>query len=320
MSDAQTREREVITVRGPIQPEEMGITQPHEHLLIDAMDQYRGYGFVIDDEELVIEELAAFTRNRGHTICDPTVPEIGRDPEALSRISAACGIHVIMGAGWYRESGYPREVEEHTSASLARILVQEIESGVGETGVRAGFIGEIGTGRHYIRPAEERVFRAAAIAQSHTGVAISTHTTRWGTLALEQIDLLAEFGADLSKVIIGHLGDRRGVGHLLPIAERGVYLEVDNIGYLEYQPEEVRADNVAALAAQGFGDRVLLSEDICMLDHLAYRGGKGYGYLLEVFVPLLKKRGVDEESIHCMLVANPARAFSRPCVTHSDPV
>ena len=315
---AQAAEREVITVRGPIRPEDMGITQPHEHLLLDAMDQYGGYGYVIDDEELVVEELTAFTRNGGHTICDPTVPEIGRHPQALSRISEASGVHVVMGAGWYRESGYPREVEEHTSASLADILVREIESGVADTGVRAGFIGEIGTGRHYIRPAEERVFRAAALAQSRTGVAISTHTTRWGTLALEQISLLDEFGADLSKVIIGHLGDRRGVEHLLPIAERGVFLEVDNIGYLEYQPEEVRADNVAALVAAGFGDQVLLSEDICMLDHLAYRGGKGYGYLLEVFLPLLRERGVGEESIQGMLVANPARAFSRRRVKPPD--
>lgn len=95
-------------------------------------------------------------------------------------------------------------------------------------------------------------------------------------------------GADLSRVIIGHLGDRIGVRNLLPIAEKGVYLEVDNIGYLDYQPEYVRADNVAALVKEGFVDRVLLSEDICMLNHLKYTGGKGYGYLLEIFVPLLR--------------------------------
>ncbi|MEW6749375.1 MAG: hypothetical protein AB1505_00155 [Candidatus Latescibacterota bacterium] len=303
---------EVITVLGPVSPEEMGITQTHEHLLLDAMDHYGGYGYVIDDEELIVQELAAFTGRGGRTLCDPTVPEIGRNPEGLARISRAAGVHVVMGCGWYRELGYPREVTEHTSAELAEVLVTEVEVGVGDTGIRAGFIGEIGTGRHFVRPAEERVFRAAALAQQRTGVAISTHTTRWGTLALEQIDLLAEFGADLDKVIIGHLGDRRGVHHLLPIAARGVYLEVDNIGYLDYQPESVRADNVAALVAEGFGDRILLSEDICMLGHLAFNGGKGYGYLLEVFVPLLRQRGVSDEDVHRMLVDNPARAFSRP--------
>jgi phosphotriesterase-related protein len=155
------------------------------------------------------------------------------------------------------------------------------------------------------------VFRAAALAQAQTGVAITTHTTRWGTLAMEQIALLEEYGADLSRVIIGHLGDRVGVHHLLPIAEKGVYVEVDNIGYLDYQPEWVRADNVANLVHAGFVKQVLLSEDICMLNHLKYTGGKGYGYILEVFVPMLRERGVTDEQIHQMMVTNPANVFSR---------
>src|SRR5262249_20622467 len=93
--------------------------------------------------------------------------------------------------------------------------------------------------------------------------------------------------------------------------EKGVYLEVDNIGYLDYQPEWVRADNVAELVKAGFADRVLLSEDICMLDHLKYTGGKGYGYIFEVFLPLLRERGITDEQIHQMMVTNPANAFSR---------
>ena len=304
-------QREVVTVLGTIEPTEMGISQTHEHLVLDAMDHYGDYGFVIDDEELVVEELGDFTRAGGRTICDVTVDEIGRNPAALARISAAANVHVVMGAGWYREFGYPPEVETHTSNQLADILVRDIETGVGDSGIRAGFIGEIGTGRHHVKPAEERVFRAAALAQNQTGVVISTHTTRWGTLAMEQIGMLEEYGADLSRVIIGHLGDRRGVHHLLPIAERGVYVEVDNIGYLDYQPESVRADNVAALVREGFVDQVLLSEDICMLDHLKTLGGKGYGYLLEIFVPLLLERGVEQPDIDKMLITNPARAFSR---------
>ena len=304
-------EREVITVRGVIAPAQMGITQTHEHLQLDAMDHYGGYGFVIDDEELVIDELRPFTQAGGQTICDVTVDEIGRNPAALARISAASGVHVVMGSGWYREFGYPQQVQQCTSNQLADILVRDIEEGVGDSGIRAGFIGEIGTGRHYVKPAEERVFRAAALAQARTGVVISTHTTRWGTLAQEQIGMLREFGADLSRVIIGHLGDRRGVHHLLPIAEQGVYVEVDNIGYLDYQPEDVRADNVAALVREGFVEQVLLSEDICMLEHLKAHGGKGFGYLLEIFIPMLRERGVEQADIDMMLITNPARAFSR---------
>ncbi len=307
--------REVITVNGVIRPEEMGITYPHEHLFLDAMDHYASYGYqlVIDDEDVMLKEITEFTSRGGRTVCDVTLDEIGRDPQRLSRFSKRSGIHVVMGCGWYREFGYPPIVAEKTSRELADILVKEIEVGVGDTGIRAGFIGEIGTGRHYIKPAEERVFRASALAQARTGVVISTHTTRWGTLALEQIAMLEEFGADLSRVIIGHLGDRVGVHHLLPIAEKGVYMEVDNIGYLDYQPEYVRADNVASLVKEGFVDRVLLSEDICMLNHLQYTGGKGYAYIFDVFLPLLKERGVTDEQIHQMMVVNPSNAFSRKC-------
>jgi len=302
---------EILTVLGPVDPSTLGITQTHEHLILDAYDHYKSYDLVIDDEELVIGELREFTRNGGRTLVDVTLDEIGRNPSALARIARASGVNVIMGCGWYREFGYPRYVHERTSNELADQLVSEIETGVGDSGIRAGVIGEIGTGRHHILPAEERVFRAAALAQQRTGVAITTHTTRWGTLALEQIAMLKEYGADLSKVIIGHLGDRRGAHHLFPIAERGVYLEIDNIGYLDYQPEWVRADNVAALCKEGFAAQLLLSEDICTLSHLKYRGGKGYGYLLEVFIPMLKERGVTDQQVHQMLVENPARALAR---------
>jgi len=306
-------DREVITVNGVISPGQMGITYPHEHLFLDAMDHYASYGYqlVIDDEEVMTREITNFTSHGGRTICDVTLDEIGRDPVRLARFSKRAGIHVVMGCGWYREFGYPPIVTEKTSRELADVLVREIEVGVAATGIRAGFIGEIGTGRHHVLPAEERVFRASALAQARTGVVISTHTTRWGTLAMEQIAMLSEFGADLSRVIIGHLGDRVGVHNLLPIAEKGVYMEVDNIGYLDYQPESVRADNVAALVKEGFVERVLLSEDICMLNHLKYTGGKGYGYIFEVFLPLLRERGVTDGQIHQMMVTNPANAFSR---------
>ncbi len=302
---------EIITVNGLIPPEALGITQTHEHLWLNAYDHYKSYGIVFEDLDTMVAEVGEYSRQGGRSIVEVTTEEIGRDPAMLREISRRTGVNVIMGSGWYREFGFPSKVQEKTSKELAEIIVEEIEVGVAGTGIRAGVIGELGTGTGHILPAEERVFRAAASAQQKTGVAITTHTTRWGTLALEQIELLADAGADLTKVIIGHLGDRIGVRHLLPIAEKGVYVEVDNIGYLDYQPEWVRADNVAALVSEGFVKQILLSQDICMLSHLKYQGGPGYGYLLETFLPLLRQRGVSEENIHLMLVENPARALQR---------
>lgn len=303
---------EIITVNGPIRPEELGITQTHEHVWFNAYEHYKGYQFVFEDEEMMASELGEFRKLGGGSVVEVSTAEIGRGPLPLQTISRMSGINIVMGSGWYREFGYPREVQEKTSNELADDLVQEIEHGVGDTGVRPGIIGEIGTGTGHILPAEERVFRAVALAQQRSGLAITTHTTRWGSLAMEQIAMLREFGVDLSRVVIGHLGDRIGVRHLLPIAEQGVYVEVDNIGYLDYQPEWVRADNVAALVREGFVKQVLLSQDICQLTQLRYSGGVGYGYLLGTFVPMLRERGVSDEEIHTMLVENPARMLQRP--------
>ncbi len=300
----------IITVGGLILPEQLGVTQTHEHLWLNAYDHYHSYQFVFEDEEVMVRELQEFRQRGGSSMVEVTTREIGRNPVALRRISERSGVHVVMGSGWYREFGYPSEVAEKSSSELAQELIREIEEGVDGTGIRPGIIGEIGTGTGHILPGEERVFRAVALAQQKTGLAITTHTTRWGTLAMEQIAMLQEYGADLSRVVIGHLGDRTDPRHLFPIAQTGVYVEVDNIGYLDYQPESVRADSVAALVKEGFVKQILLSQDICQLSQLRYCGGVGYGYLLETFVPMLRERGVSEEEIGIMLVENPARVLT----------
>ena len=179
------------------------------------------------------------------------------------------------------------------------------------TGIRPGFIGEIGTERGAITPAVERVFRAAGRAHRRTGAPIMTHTTHWGELALEQLDLLAEEGVDPGAVIVSHLGDRMGVDHILPIAERGAWIDVDNLAFVGgYAPLTFRADNVAALCRMGLADRVMLSNDICELGQLTSYGGVGYANVLENFVPMLRERGVDDAAITMMTKTNPARAFA----------
>ncbi len=301
----------VMTVLGPINPSEMGNTLTHDHLLVDGWGLRQLYEAILDDELIAIEEVTRFKSAGGGTICDPTNIGLKRDPEALVRISRASGVHIVMGAGWYREVVYPEEIATTSTEELTQYLVREIEHGVGETGIRPGFIGEIGTERGHITPAQERVFRAAARAHVRTGVPILTHTTHWGELALEQLDLLAEEGVDPGAVIVSHLGDRRNVDNILPIAERGAWINVDNIGFVGgYAPLDFRADNVTQLCSMGLADRVMLSNDICELGQLHAYGGPGYANVIEHFLPMLRERGVSEEHIHQMTVVNPSIAFA----------
>ncbi len=301
----------VMTVLGEIAPEQMGNTLTHDHLLLDAWGLRNLYEVILDDEELAIQELAAFAAAGGGTVCDPTNIGLGRDPEALARLSRATGVNIVMGAGWYREVVYPDYIATTSTEELARFLVREILEGVDGTGIRPGFIGEIGTERGQISPAQERVFRAAARAHVRTGIPILTHTTHWGELAIEQLDLLAEEGVPADAVIVSHLGDRRTIDSLLPIAERGAWLNVDNLAFVAgYAPLSFRADNVAELCRRGLAGQVMLSNDICELGQLHAYGGVGYDNVITNFVPMLRERGVSDEDIHRMTVESPGRAFA----------
>lgn len=307
---------QIRTVLGPIAPEQLGICMVHEHLIVDswALWQVPNYSLIVDDVGLVTEEVQAYRAAGGVSIVDVTTIGLGRNASALKRIAEATGVQIVMGTGWYRERAYPTYIQEKSTDELAAMMVREIEDGIDETGIRAGIIGEIGTERHFITPAQERVFRAAARAHLQTGAPITTHTTHWGELALEQLALLAEEGVDPKHVIVGHLGDRRDIDLLVPIAETGAFLGIDNIGYLDYQKEERRAQNVIDLIAAGFRSQILLSMDIATLNDLHWYGGKGFDYLLLRFIPLLRELGATEEDVTQLLVTNPSRAiaFSEP--------
>ena len=303
----------IQTVLGAIEPADLGVTLMHEHTLVDAWEWggRLGYDSTVDDEELLVEELAFYRDAGGSALVDVTPIGLRRDPSGMRRLAQATGLHIIMGCGWYRERVYPAYIHELSTNALAEMLVKELEEGV-EGGIRPGIIGEIGTERFHVTPAEEKVFRAAARAQRATGASVTTHTTHFGDLAHEQMDILLEEGVPPERIVIGHLGERRGVKGELAIAERGVYVEIDHVGRpasAGTQPEWRRARNVAELVQAGYLDRVLISMDICANSLLHWNGGHGFDYLLTTFVPLLREEGLTEEEIRIILVDNPIRVL-----------
>ena len=61
------------------------------------------------------------------------------------------------------------------------------------------------------------------------------------------------------------------------------------------------------MEAEGRLDQIVLSEDLTRKSHLKFKGGIGYSYLFETFVPMLKEAGLKQESLDKMLIHNPAR-------------
>lgn len=306
---------QIQTVLGPVQPDTLGTTMMHEHTFCDLWEWggRREYNGIIDDEELLAEELAVYRRAGGSAVVDVTPEGIGRNPAGLRRLAAATGLHIVMGCGWYRERVYPALVHELDTNQLADRLVREFVDGVDGTDVRPGVIGELGTERFRITPVEERVFRAAARAQRAVGATISTHTTHFGDLALDQVALLRGEGVPPERIIIGHLGERRNARDVLAIAATGVFVQIDHVGRpasAGTQPEEQRARNVVEVVRAGHLDQVLLSMDICANSQLHWNGGHGYDYLLTTFVPLLHQAGLAEAEVRTLLIDNPRRALA----------
>jgi predicted metal-dependent phosphotriesterase family hydrolase len=205
----------VMTVTGPVPADELGQVSMHEHLILDMELSPRGFAAGFDDVELAIEEIRNLQAAGGRTLVEVTNRGLGRDVRKLRHIAEATGLNIVAATGFYTEPYYPPEVFEQTIPELAELMERELAHGIDDTGIRAGIIGELGTRRRHISPAEERVFRAAARAQRRTGVAVTTHTYWGGELALAQIRILVDEGVPPDRIIIGHLGDN---GSLLSVA------------------------------------------------------------------------------------------------------
>jgi len=307
----------VQTVLGRIDPGELGWTLPHEHTAITLWHVANRWDYweLRRDEAVIIEELAKFATAGGSAIVDLTLPGVGRDPQWLAGLSRATGLHIVMGSGWYRDAYYPAEtlIDRRSVGDLADEIVREATEGVGDTGIRTGIIGEIGTDKPWLSAREERVHRAAARAARLTGLSITTHAVQ-STVGLDQLTVFEEEGADLSRVVIGHADSNPSPDYHLAIVERGATVEFDFLGMsftpLERHGEGRIVESICELLSRGRVGQVLLSQDVCHDSQLTRYGGSGYVYLADTFLPRLRAAGVSEAEIRTMTVDNPRRLLT----------
>ena len=115
----------IMTVKGEIESGDLGITDMHEHIFLDYRNafvepknaskvslckqkislenlsniiwDYRMIedNFFLSDEKVAEEELKQFIKAGGKTIVDPTTVDMGRDPEALLKISRILNLNII---------------------------------------------------------------------------------------------------------------------------------------------------------------------------------------------------------------------------------
>ncbi|ESS03243.1 MAG: putative metal-dependent hydrolase [uncultured archaeon A07HR67] len=315
----------VITVTGEQSANDLGVTLPHEHLIIDAsiwvpdgpeltaiqrrkleesvsMENLwwlAAYGRQpkwnsldnrrLDDVETAKREAMRFVAEGGETLVDvtPMSPGLGRDPGALKRIANHTGLNVVAGTGHYVRHAHPPRIDDQSASEIADEMVGDIVDGIDGTGVRAGVIGEIGATNGFSdHPNEKTVFRAAAIAQQRTGAPITIHPPVHYKEGHDVLDVLEEAGANLTNVILGHLDGA---------------MELDNASAYY----DSLAERGVSLEFDTFG-RIgyIASEDVCFpLDETRIRElrrlfDKGYGDQLLVSHDICKKNQLTKYAGH----------------------
>lgn len=344
LSEACAGSGRVMTVLGPVGVDTLGMTLMHEHILNDCRSWWHEPGperahlaeasltpdllwelrqdpfvcranLALDDEEDAVADLGLFSAEGGRSVVDPTCRGIGRDPEALVRISRATGLNIVMGAGYYLEGSHPPEVVEMSAEAIADEIVSEALDGIG--GVRIGLIGEIGVSSDFTE-AERKSLRGAAQAQVRTGLPLMVHLPGWFRLGHEVLDLVEAAGVDPARVVLCHMNPSHGdKAYQTSLARRGAFIEYDMIGmdffYADQQvqcpSDDEAARAIAGLIDAGLGDRILLSQDVFLKMMRTRHGGNGYAYVPRHFLPRLERHGVDRTTVCGLLVKNPARVF-----------
>src|SRR5699024_7539495 len=128
--------------------------------------------------------------------------------------------------------------------------------------------------------------------------------------------VLAEEGADLTKVVIGHSGDSTDLDYLMRLADAGSLLGMDRFGLDVLLPYEDRVNTVAELAKRGYAEKMVLAHDAsCYIDWFSADAKEAavpnwnFTHISDDVLPALRERGVSEEQIRTMLVDNPRRYF-----------
>lgn len=271
--------------------------------------------------------------------------DVGRDAHGhnvtlLQRIAERTGLHIVTGTATYRSEFSPQWVRDASVDELTERFITDARTGIGDTGIRAGIIGEQPTSENVVTDHDAKGLRAAARAAAATGLTLATHTTH-GTMALEQVDIIAAEGMDLSRVVIGHMDNHTDLDYVRAVLGRGVCIALDSVGKqfwdarapyrlpaangeftkrTFFRSDETRADWLATLISDGHRDRIVLSHDLVgsqVALNPETHGQYGYTYLGTAFIKLLTARGVSAADLDALLHTNPARLLtvaSGPCL------
>ena len=311
---------EVINgVLGPIEPDDLGFTLMHEHVMVCASGLLDSYPDLLGDDRET-RAIAALTRAREEgvsTIVDATTFDLGRNAALLKTVAEGSGVNIINVTGWWLD--VPRFLHGVGPNQMAREFVRDIEEGFRGTSIKAGVL-KCAADFEGVTPPLEVMARAVARAHNETGVPIMVHSYPTGHVARRQIEIFREEGVDLSRVKIDHSNDTTDTEYLEWILDQGCYLGLDRYPGRLVSPH-MRTVTLKRLLDAGHGERLCPAHDcICLHVHKEQPDGsipdeheftrhnpEQYLYIKRFVIPDLLEMGATEADIHTLFVDNPRR-------------
>ena len=298
----------IRTVCKDIKKEELGVTMCHEHFIVDLSIVRKDGESKIETVEEVVPEIKKMMDLGAQSAIEVTTNDMYRDVKKLKEISEITKLNIVAATGFYLSEYHPEWLTNASAEDIAEVMVNDLTKGIDGTDIKAGVIGEIASSKDSFVGQEKKVLIASAIAHTRTGAAVTTHTGK--ATAIETIETLLSNGVEPDKIVIGHQDLVDDTEYHLSLLKYGVNIGFDTCGKISYQSDEVRAMNIKKLIDAGYGDHIMLSNDISRRTYFTTYGKFGYTAVLERVVPLLKEYGCSEKDINKLLVDNPARIFN----------
>ncbi|HEY9012833.1 MAG TPA: esterase [Devosia sp.] len=303
--------KQLWTTLGPMTADQLGMILPHEHVFVDLRKPDQPGYAEADAEEVVrlmapeIERIKAL----GITaLVECSTGGVGRRADFDLAVSRATNFPIVVPTGNYREPWIPAWVAQASEAELEAWMVRELEERFDEADYRAGWI-KLSAGDDGITPLEERILRAAARAAKRTDAVIGSHTIK-GRVVMDQLDIIEAEGYRADRFISIHTQAEKDFGLNLAVAERGAWIEYDNIGWVD---DSDLLPLILKVLEAGRGRQLLLSHDRGWFDPAQPGGGtpKPYTHLSTSLLPKLRAAGVSEADIVQLTHTNPFEAFAR---------
>lgn len=321
-SNIDSQSQFLMTVTGPKDIAQIGLTLEHEHIATDfigaekvTQPQYP----VKQGIDFFLPHFKKLKASGVQTLVECTPEFIGRDIKLLRELSLQSGVNIITNTGYYAavdKKYLPRHVVSETAEQLAARWIDEWENGIKGTDIKPGFI-KLGVGNTSLDSIEQKIVRAGALAHLQTGLKIAIHTGS-AKAANDELDILDEVGVEARALIVVHAQNSTSEEQI-KLIKRGCWISLDGVN----QKQETIArysDFLLALKQENLLGQVLISHDdgwsvvqkedgTIGFELFNFGNSSPFTSIFKLLFPRLKELGFTQDDFDLLLIENPANAF-----------